>query len=151
MGSCKHGQKMTSKHKPAPCAPTSDSTRPVCMLWLILLSHFGPKCHNYTQGQLSDRCCRSALTCKGGTLPILGIPMQGPALTDGGCSVGQKWPCGYPLGPIDHPEKTGRDRPTLPFLCGVWRSCDLENLTRYLRVLELSIVFAIKAKQHKTT
>ena len=46
-------------------------------------------------------------------------PNQAPALTDGGCSVGQKWPYGHPLGPIDHPGKTGGHWLTFAFFCGV--------------------------------
>ena len=45
------------------------------------------------------------------------------ALTDGRCSAGQERPCRYSLGPIDHPEKTGRYQPALPYVCGVWCLC----------------------------
>ena len=45
------------------------------------------------------------------------------ALTDGRCSAGQERPCRYSLGPIDHPEKTGRYQPALPYVRGVWCLC----------------------------
>ena len=53
-----------------------------------------------------------------------GFALQGrrPSPT-GGCSAGQERPCRYPLGPIDHPEKTGRYQPALPYVCGVWCLC----------------------------
>ena len=50
-------------------------------------------------------------------------PNWGSALTDGGFSAGQEQPHGHPLDPIDHPEKTGRNRPAFNFRLGILVWC----------------------------